>query len=75
MSQRQVQLITSIIRQRRKQFGYSQAFMAGQMHIAQNRYRLIEQGDVKLTLEQLLHICLVLDIQIADLLAMQMVVV
>lgn len=62
-------LIVRSIRQERLRRGYSQEYMAAKMHIGQNCYSKIELGNNKLTVERLLHICELLEIDPSNVLS------
>lgn len=57
-------LIIQAIRLRRESLGYSQEYMAAKMKMGQNCYSKIELGNNKLTVERLLTICALLDMDI-----------
>jgi transcriptional regulator with XRE-family HTH domain len=63
------QLDTTIrnIKRQRKLKGYSQEYVASKLDISQNAYSKVELGVTKLTLEALLSIAEVLELQVAEL--------
>ncbi|HEX8021672.1 helix-turn-helix transcriptional regulator [Mucilaginibacter sp.] len=62
-----VKQITNNIRTLRENRNYSQEYMAGRLHISQNTYSKLELGYTALTLERLILIAGVLDIDIISL--------
>lgn len=64
----QLQLIVRSIRQKREALNYSQEYMAYKMKIGQNCYSKIELGLNKLTVDRLLSICLLLDMDTSSIL-------
>lgn len=64
----QLHLIVRAIRQRRESLNYSQEYMAAKMAIGQNAYSKIELGSSKLTVERLLDICELLELDAGRLL-------
>lgn len=66
-----MRLIVRAIRQRREALGYSQEYMAAKMQMGQNCYSKIELGNSKLTVERLLAICTLLDLDTREILEPQ----
>lgn len=58
--------ITSNIRTIREQKSYSQHDVAARMQMSQNAYSKIELGHTRLTVERLLHIAHIFDMQVID---------
>ncbi|MEO3408424.1 helix-turn-helix transcriptional regulator [Mucilaginibacter sp. CAU 1740] len=58
--------ITSNIRSIREHKAYSQDYLAARMQISQNAYSKIELGHTRLTVERLLHIAHIFDMQALD---------
>jgi len=58
--------ITSNIRTIREQKSYSQYDVAARMQMSQNAYSKIELGHTRLTVERLLHIAHIFDMQVID---------
>lgn len=67
-NQNQLQLIVRTIRQRRLELNYSQEYMAYKMQMGQNCYSKIELGNNKLTVERLLAICALLELDTSEVL-------
>jgi len=66
-------LIVQAIRRRRAELGYSQEYMAAKMKMGQNCYSKIELGNSKLTVDRLMDICQLLDLQAGELLNTRLV--
>jgi transcriptional regulator with XRE-family HTH domain len=66
-----VQAILSDIRSIRIKKGYSQGECGAMMHISQNTFSKIESGNQELTLERLMLIARILDVDFFDLLTTQ----
>ncbi|PTQ96579.1 helix-turn-helix protein [Mucilaginibacter yixingensis] len=64
-------LIIRAIRERREALNYSQEYMAYKMQMGQNCYSKIELGNSKLTVDRLLSICLLLNLDTRDILEPQ----
>ncbi|AYL96772.1 helix-turn-helix domain-containing protein [Mucilaginibacter celer] len=64
-----VQAILSDIRTRRIQKGYSQGQCGAMLHISQNSFSKIELGSMELTLERLMLIAKMLEVDFFELLA------
>lgn len=64
-----VQAILSDIRTRRLKMGYSQGQCGAMMHISQNSFSKIESGSQELTVERLMLIANVLELDFFELLA------
>ncbi len=65
---KQLQHIVQTIRQRRLALNYSQEYMAYKMQMGQNCYSKIELGNSKLTVERLLSICALLELDTSEIL-------
>lgn len=65
---KQLQHIMQTIRQRRLALNYSQEYMAYKMQMGQNCYSKIELGNSKLTVERLLNICELLELDSREIL-------
>jgi len=57
------------IRTLRKAKGYSQKYLAMQLNISQNIFSKVERGDIEMSINRLIVISEVLDIEIMDLLS------
>ncbi|WP_184549747.1 helix-turn-helix domain-containing protein [Mucilaginibacter sp. FT3.2] len=64
-----LEVITFKIRQTREFKNYSQKYLATKLNISQNAYSKIELGQTSLTVERLLIIAQILDINIIELVA------
>lgn len=69
MQDQQIRVITNNIRKQREKLSYSQEYMAMKMEISQNCYSKIELGNSKLTVERLLAICKILDLEATSVLS------
>ena len=69
MSQNNMQRIASHIRQLRESKSYSQEYMAAKMNLSQNSYSKIELNYSKLTVDRLIQIARLLDIDAGALIA------
>lgn len=67
MADQRLKDIIGVIRKRREHLQYSQEYMAAKMAIGQNCYSKIELGLNKLTVERLLTICNLLEINAGEL--------
>jgi len=56
------------IRTRRKKQGYSQLYVAAKLNVSQNAYSKVELGQTKITLDTLLALAEILNLQVLDLL-------
>lgn len=63
-----VSSLIGIIRTRRESLNYSQEYLAAKLCISQKTYSKLELQHNKLTVERLLQICDVLEVDIKDLL-------
>jgi transcriptional regulator with XRE-family HTH domain len=63
-----------IIRKRREQLGLSQQEMADRLNMSQSTYSRIEQKDEDITIRQLKSIAEVLEVQLADLLPDELII-
>lgn len=63
-----------IIRRRREQLGLSQQEMADRLNMSQSTYSRIEQKDEDITIRQLKSIAEVLEVQLADLLPDELII-
>ena len=64
-----------IIRRRREQLGLSQQEMADKLNMSQSTYSRIEQKDEDITIRQLKSIAEVLEVQLADLLPDELIII
>ena len=60
--------ITDNIRKIRESKNYSQEYMAGRLNISQNTYSKLELGYTALTVERIIHISHILEVNLMDLL-------
>ena len=58
--------IAWIIRSSREQHGYSQEYMADMLHVVQSTYAAIESGKTALTVDRLLQITELLEMNLCD---------
>lgn len=66
---KQMQSIAVKIRKAREIKNYSQEYLASKIGISQNAYSKLELGYSKITLDRFFHIAMLLELDIADLLA------
>lgn len=71
ISENRMRLIIKAIRQRRESLGYSQEYMAAKMQMGQNCYSKIELCQSKLTVDRLLTICGLLELDTRTILTPQ----
>jgi transcriptional regulator with XRE-family HTH domain len=64
-----------IIRRRREQLGLSQQEMADKLNMSQSTYSRIEQKDEDITIRQLKSIAEVLEVQLAELLPDELIII
>jgi transcriptional regulator with XRE-family HTH domain len=69
MYDERMRAIINNIKTKRLQLNYSQEYMAYQMGIGQNCYSKIELGYNRLTVERLLMLCEILEMDVTDALA------
>lgn len=62
-------MIHTLIRNLRKELGYTQQMMADHLHISQNAYSFIENGRTRLDVERLQKIAQKLNVEVMDLFA------
>lgn len=56
------------IRRIREAKGYSQEYVAGKLKISQRNYSKMESGEINISINKLLEICEVLEVEITDIL-------
>lgn len=64
-----VSTILDRVRHRRIALNYSQEYLAAKLKISQNTYSKTELNNSKLTVERLLEICAILDVDVKDVIA------
>jgi transcriptional regulator with XRE-family HTH domain len=64
-----VKAIAANIRRTREQLNYTQEYLAAKLNISQNAYSKIELGYTKITVERLLQIAAILEVNVHDLIA------
>ncbi|CAN5434608.1 hypothetical protein BH09BAC6_BH09BAC6_29000 [soil metagenome] len=69
-----IKAITERIRAIREGKGYTQEYLAVKLHISQNAYSKIELGYTKITLERLLQISVILEVEAYQLISTDMAI-
>lgn len=64
---KQMQCIATKIRAAREYKNYSQEYLASKIGISQNAYSKVELGYSKITLDRFLHIAMLLEVEVTDL--------
>ncbi|QXV65977.1 helix-turn-helix transcriptional regulator [Mucilaginibacter achroorhodeus] len=67
LHRKQIDAIIVAVRRKREQLNFSQEYMAAKMSIKQNAYSKIELGNNKLTVERLISICALLEMDLSEL--------